>query len=262
MNILDKIIAKKAQRLLEQKSIFPLREIKKAAAKVSPGNFGLSVRRGDGDSIKLIAEIKHASPSEGIIRRDFNVKDIAQTYEKCRVNAVSILTEEDFFKGHLSYIETAKEFLTCPVLRKDFIFDEYQIYEARAFRADAVLLIAAALTKEQAYRLLNIAAECSLHVLFEVHNLKELETALSLDCNIIGINNRDLTNMKIDINTTLSLVKEIPDNKIVVSESGIKSRDECQMLQNAGVDAILVGTAFMKSEDIAISIKRIKDEGR
>ncbi|MBF0458596.1 MAG: indole-3-glycerol phosphate synthase TrpC [Nitrospirae bacterium] len=261
MNILDKIIAKKAQRLLEQKNIFPLSEIKKAASTVSPGNFGLSVSRSNGAPIKLIAEIKHASPSEGIIRRDFNVKDIARTYEQCRVNAVSILTEEDYFRGHLSYIETAKEFLTCPVLRKDFIFDEYQIYEARAFRADAILLIAAALTKEQAYRLLNIAAECSLHVLFEVHNIKELETALSLNCNIIGINNRDLTNMTIDINTTLTLVKEIPDNKIVVSESGIKTRDECQRLQDAGVDAILIGTAFMKSADIAGAIKGIKNEG-
>ncbi|MBF0488400.1 MAG: indole-3-glycerol phosphate synthase TrpC [Nitrospirae bacterium] len=258
MTILDKIIAKKAERLLEQKNVFSLSEIKKAAAAVSARNFESAVRRAGGDSIKLIAEIKRASPSEGVIRLDFNLKDIAQTYEQCRVNAVSILTEEDFFDGRLSYIEEAKETLTCPILRKDFIFDEYQIYESKAFRADAVLLIAAALTQDQAYRLMSIAAECSLHVLFEVHNLKELDMALKLDCTIIGINNRDLTNMTIDINTTLTLAKEIPDNKIVISESGIKSRGDCVMLQNAGVDAILVGTSFMKSGDIASTINSLK----
>jgi indole-3-glycerol phosphate synthase len=259
MAILDKIIAKKAERLLERKNALSLGEIKKAAAgkKASPGDFGLSVRRGAGESIRLIAEIKHASPSEGVIRHNFSLIDIAQTYERCRVDAVSILTEEDFFKGHLSYIGAAREILTCPVLRKDFIFDEYQIYESRAFDADAVLLIAAALTGEQAYRLMSIAAECSLHVLFEVHNLKELETALKLDCNIIGINNRDLANMKTDLNTTLYLIEEIPDDKTVVSESGIKSRDDVVMLQDSGVDAILVGTSFMKSGDIAGTIKNM-----
>ncbi|MEO5360733.1 MAG: indole-3-glycerol phosphate synthase TrpC [Nitrospirota bacterium] len=252
MTILDKIIEKKTQRLIEQKNILSLAEIKKAAANISTASdFESSVRRSTSEPIKLIAEIKHASPSEGIIRHNFNLKDIAHTYEQCRVNAVSILTEEDFFKGRLSYIEAAKGFLTCPVLRKDFIFDEYQIYESRLYKADAVLLIAAALTKEKAYRLMNIATECSLHVLFEVHNRSELYMALSLDCSIIGINNRDLTNMTIDVNTTLTLIKEIPDTKIVVSESGIKSREQVKMLQDAGVDAILVGTSLMKSGDIA-----------
>ncbi|MBF0318292.1 MAG: indole-3-glycerol phosphate synthase TrpC [Nitrospirae bacterium] len=253
MTILDKIIAKKAERLVELKKTLSLSDVKKAAANTSsyPRDFALSVRRTGGQPIKLIAEIKHASPSEGVIRRNFNLPDIAQTYEQCRVSAVSILTEEDFFNGRLPYIEAAKGILTCPILRKDFIFDEYQIYEARAFQADAVLLIAAALNYGQARGLMSIAADLSLHVLFEVHNLKELEMALRLDCSIIGINNRDLTNMRIDINTTLTLIKEIPRGKTVVSESGIKSRDEVMMLQDAGVDAILVGTAFMKSDDIA-----------
>ncbi|MCG6551084.1 MAG: indole-3-glycerol phosphate synthase TrpC [Candidatus Magnetominusculus sp. LBB02] len=254
MTILDKIIAKKAERLLERKKVVPLSKIKEAAALAAPRDFASSIRRAEGDSIKLIAEIKHASPSEGIIRSDFDLKEIAQTYEQCRVDAVSILTEEDFFRGHLAYIDSAKGFLTCPVLRKDFIFDEYQIYESLAARADAVLLIAAALPKEQAYRLMSIAADHSLHVLFEVHNLKELDMALKLNCSIIGINNRDLTNMKIDLNTTYALAKEIPDNKIIVSESGIKTRNDCIMLEEADVDAVLVGTSIMKSRDIAGTI--------
>jgi len=205
----------------------------------------------------LIAEIKKASPSKGIIREKFDHISIAQIYDKKHVHAVSVLTEEDFFMGSLSFLPEVKKITSKPVLRKDFIVDEYQIYETRVNSADAILLIAAILEKNQADEYLNLARELGLSVLFEVHDYKELEMALLIACDIIGINNRNLKTLQIDLNTTSTLRREIPAGKIIVSESGIKSRMDVQKLQNIGVDALLIGTSFMEAEDIGKKIDEL-----
>ncbi len=159
--------------------------------------------------------------------------------------------------GSLSFLAEIRKILTKPLLRKDFIFDEYQIYESRANEADAILLIAAILEKNQAAEYLHLSKELGLSVIFEVSNFKELEMALYIDSNIIGINNRDLKTLNIDINTTLELKKEIPSNKVIISESGIKTKDDVKRLDEAGIHAILVGTTFMEAEDIVIKIREL-----
>ena len=219
-------------------------------------DFQKAIKR-DADNIKLIAEIKKASPSKGIIRKDFNQLAIAKIYEEKKVNAVSVLTEEDFFQGNLSFLPDIKRIITKPILRKDFIFDEYQIYESRAFEADAILLIASALERNQAAEYLHLARELGLSVLFEVHNFGELEMAMIVDSDIIGINNRDLKTLKIDMNTSLSLKNEIPAGKIVVSESGIRTGEDVKKLENAGFDAMLIGTTYMEADDIGMKIDEL-----
>lgn len=236
----------------------PLRELKSKITDIqTPRDFRTAVKRSLDENIKLIAEIKKASPSKGIIREKFDHISIAQIYDKKHVHAVSVLTEEDFFMGSLSFLPEVKKITSKPVLRKDFIVDEYQIYETRVNSADAILLIAAILEKNQAAEYLNLAGELGLSVLFEVHDYKELEMALLIACDIIGINNRNLKTLQIDLNTTLTLMREIPTGKIVVSESGIKSRTDVQKLQNIGVDALLIGTSFMEAEDIGKKIDEL-----
>lgn len=236
----------------------PLRELKSKITDVEkPRDFRTAVKRSLDENIKLIAEIKKASPSKGIIREKFDHLSIAQIYDKKHVHAVSVLTEEDFFMGSLSFLPEVKKITSKPVLRKDFIVDEYQIYETRVNSADAILLIAAILEKNQAAEYLNLARELGLSVLFEVHDFKELEMALLIACDIIGINNRNLKTLQVDMNTTFTLRREIPSDRIVVSESGIKSRTDVQKLQNIGVDALLIGTSFMEAEDIGKKIDEL-----
>jgi indole-3-glycerol phosphate synthase len=251
MGILSDIVAKKKERLKNVKATVSLRDLKAKISGVEGArDFKTSIKRIPDEGIKLIAEIKRASPSKGIIRRDFDLLSIAKTYEKKAVNAISILTEEDFFQGELNFLSEVRKVFKNPILRKDFIFDEYQIYESRANEADSILLIAAILNKNQAGEYLHLAKELKLSVLFEVHNLKELEMALLIENEIIGINNRDLKTLTVDINTTFELKKEIPPDKIIISESGIRNREDVKSLQDAGIDSILVGTAFMEAEDI------------
>jgi len=236
----------------------PLRELKSKITDIqNPRDFRKAVKRSLDENIRLIAEIKKASPSKGIIREKFDHLSIAQIYDKKHVHAVSVLTEEDFFMGSLSFLPEVKKMTSKPVLRKDFIVDEYQIYETRVNSADAILLIAAILEKNQADEYLNIAKELGLSVLFEVHDYKELEMALLIACDIIGINNRNLKTLQTDMNTTFTLRREIPAGKIVVSESGIKSRMDVQKLENIGVDALLIGTSFMEAEDIGKKIDEL-----
>ncbi|MBI5212314.1 MAG: indole-3-glycerol phosphate synthase TrpC [Nitrospirae bacterium] len=256
MNILTKIIRKKTERLTCAKSAVPIRELKKRLTDIEGARDFKGAITGSG-KIKLIAEIKKASPSKGIIGKNFDSVRIASVYEEKPVSAISVLTEEDFFQGHLSYIQIVKDITSKPVLRKDFIFDEYQIYESRANHADAILLIAAALEDNQAKEYLHIAKELGLYVLFEVHDEADLEKGLSIDADIIGINNRNLKTLKIDLSTTFMLKKEIPKDKIVVSESGIKSRDDVVKLQEAGIDAMLIGTSLMEAEDIGKKIDEL-----
>jgi indole-3-glycerol phosphate synthase len=257
MSILNKIVEKKKERLDFLKTRVPLREIKaKALVVEKPKNFRDAVKKNFG-SIRLIAEIKKASPLKGVIRQDFNPITIASIYEEKAVDAISILTEEDFFQGKLEYLSEVKKVTRRPLLRKDFIFDEYQIYESKAHGADAILLIAAMLDKNQAAEYIHLAKETGLHVIFEVHDFKELETALMINADIIGINNRNLKTLSINLDTTFEIKKVIPRNKIIVSESGIKTRADVKKLQDAGIDSILVGTAFLEVVDTRMKIDEL-----
>ncbi|OGW36235.1 MAG: indole-3-glycerol phosphate synthase [Nitrospirae bacterium RBG_13_39_12] len=256
MSILNQIVEKKKERLAYAKQKIPLSELKSKIIDIDrTRDFQKAVKRTD--NIKLIAEIKKASPSGGIIRRDFNLSAIAKIYEDKNVSAVSVLTEEDFFQGSLNFLSAVRKVLSKPILRKDFIFDEYQIYESRANEADAILLIAAALDKNQAVEYLHLAKELKLSVLFEIHNFKELEMALLIESDIIGINNRDLKTLVIDLDTTFELKKEIPSGKIIVSESGIKTREDVKKLEDTGIDSVLVGTAFMEADDVGKKIDEL-----
>ncbi len=258
MDVLSTIMQKKAERLAYSKHIVSLHELKRTIADDDnePRDFKSALSAGKGE-IRLIAELKKASPSKGLIRPVFVPAEIASLYETKRVNALSVLTEEDFFQGSLSYLRIVRDVASKPILRKDFIFDDYQIYESKAHRADALLLIAAALEKNQAQEYLHLAGELGLGVLFEVHNEQDLEKALLVKAEIIGINNRDLKTLKIDLSTTLRLKKDIPEDRIVVSESGIRNRDDVITLMDAGVEAILVGTSLMAAKDIGAKIDEL-----
>ncbi len=258
MSILNTIVARKKERVAFAKMQIPLADLKSAIRnKEASRDFRKAIKR-DEDGLKIIAEIKKASPSKGLIRADFNHIAIASIYQARKVNAVSVLTEEDFFRGNLKILEDVRKIVSCPVLRKDFIFDQYQIYEALAKKSDAVLLIAAILEVKQAEEFLHLARELGISVLFEVHDFKELETALRANAPIIGINNRNLKTLEIDLNTSLDLKKEIPADRIVVSESGIRKREDVEKIQAAGIDAILVGTCLMESPDIGQKIDELR----
>lgn len=258
MSILNKIINRKKERLSLAKAKTSAAHLKTVIKDIPlPLAFEQALKRQEGQ-IRLIAEVKKASPSKGLIRQDFNHKTIAAVYKEKKVNAVSVLTEEDFFQGRLEFLADIKTISLLPVLRKDFIFDEYQIYEARANQADAILLIAAILDENQAEEYLHLCKELDMAVLFEVHDHKELEMALRINAPVVGINNRNLKTLLIDMNTTLELKKEIPVDKIIVSESGIKTRDDVLRLEQAGIDAMLIGTALMEATDIGSKIEELR----
>jgi len=257
MNILNEIVRKKTERLKTAKSAIAITDLKNLLRDMDETRDFRTALKKNGEKIKLIAEIKKASPSKGIIRKDFDLIAIASIYEEKPVNAISVLTEEDFFQGHLFYIQTVKNITSKPILRKDFIFDEYQIYESRANYADAILLIAAILEKNQAGEYLHLARELGLSVLFEVHDEYDLEKSLIINADAIGINNRNLKTLNIDLSTTLRLKKDIPEGKIVVSESGIKNKQDVIKLQEAGIDAMLIGTSLMQSPDIGKKIDEL-----
>lgn len=258
MDIMKSIITNKIERLKDAKSKTPIKDLKNQLIDLqATEDFTNAIKRNK-SSIRLIAEIKKASPTKGIIRDDFDLPGIALIYEDSPVDAISIITEEDFFKGELSFISYVKGITKKPILRKDFIVDEYQIYESRANKADAVLLIAAILQKSQAQEYLHIAYELGLAVLFEVHDEDDLQKALDINAQIIGINNRNLKTMEIDLSNTMRLKECIPTNKIVIAESGIRNKDDVIMLNNAGVDAMLVGTSIMQAKDMKGKINELK----
>lgn len=258
MSVLYKIVDIKKERLSQAKSRISVAGLRTVIKDVPPPlNFEQALKRQDGP-IRLIAEVKKASPSKGLIRQDFDHKTIAAIYRENNVNAISVLTEEDFFQGRLEFLTEVKTISLLPVLRKDFIFDEYQIYEARANQADAILLIAAILDEKQAGEYLHITKELGMAVLFEVHDHRELEMALRINAPVIGINNRNLKTLQIDMNTTLELKKEIPADRIIVSESGIRRRDDVLALEQAGIDAMLIGTSLMESADIGRKIAELR----
>ncbi len=258
MSILKDILKNKKEELETVMSDIPLSELKSRIGDLGkPVSFKEAVRRGQNKGINLIAELKKASPSRGIIRPDFSLAKIISIYEKKDVAAISVLTEKRFFSGSLSSLSQARKKTAKPLLRKDFIFHEYQVYESRASSADAILLIAAALEKSQLSDLYECAKELSLDCLVEVHNWKELDTALYLGAEAIGINNRDLSTLKISLDVSLRLLKDIPDDRIVVSESGISTRKDVEAMEATRTDALLVGTAIMKADDIGAKIDEL-----
>ncbi|MGC2061975.1 MAG: indole-3-glycerol phosphate synthase TrpC [Thermodesulfovibrionales bacterium] len=258
MSVLNRIVEQKKVRIASAKAKRPLSELKSFISGVErPRDFAGAVT-GNAGQVRLIAELKKASPSRGLIRPDFDHRKIASIYEAKAVDALSVLTEEDFFQGKIDYLPEVRAITSRPLLRKDFLVDDYQIFEARACQADAVLLIAAILGKNQAAEYLSCAQELGMAVLFEVHDRKELEMALLIDAPIIGINNRNLKTLSIDLETTFQLRKEIPKEKTVVSESGISRHEDVLRLLEAGVDAMLVGSSFMASPDIGRKIDELR----
>ena len=262
MSILDAIVEKKKDRLSSARSRTSLSELKSRIGDIGKTrNFREAITRGSGP-VRFITEIKKASPSKGLIRDPFDPLAIAAVYEVGGAAAISVITEGDFFQGKIEFLAEVKRTVTKPVLRKDFIFDEYQIYESRANGADALLLIAAILDAAQAEDHLALARELGMSVLFEVHDHEELEKAFSINAPIIGINNRNLKTMTIDLATSLMLKREIPEDRIVVSESGIRSRDDVLAVESAGIDAVLVGTCLMESPDIGSKLNQLTGRSR
>ena len=256
MNRLDEILAYKrheVQKRIQEITLAKLRE--RITPRSDARSFKNAIQRKEG--IALVAEIKRASPSAGVIREDFQPAALARAYEKGGAHALSILTDEHFFQGHLKYILEARSATSLPCLRKDFVVDEYQIWEARLAEADAVLLIVAALRQKEFQHLLQITKEAELDALVEVHNQTELDIALETGALIIGINNRNLQTFQVDLATTEKLAPKIPKDRIIVSESGIHNANDIQRVRKSGVDAVLVGESLMRQPDVEAAVRAL-----
>jgi len=245
--ILRRILARKAAEVAERRTLRPLSALQDAAAAQGPVRpFGAALRE---RNPAVIAEVKKASPSKGVIRADFVPAQIAASYARGGAACLSVLTDVDFFQGTDDFLREARDACELPVLRKDFTVDPYQVVEARAIGADAVLLIVAALGDGQMRELAGAAADVGLDVLVEVHDRAELDRALMLPTPLIGINNRDLHSFDTSLDTTLELLTHIPPDRTVITESGIHSRDDVARMRAAGVEAFLVGEAFMRAPE-------------
>ena len=249
--ILRKILARKAEEVAERKSKHSLASLEgRIQEQTALRGFSAALQqRVAAGGPAVIAEVKKASPSKGVIREDFNPAQIANSYREGGACCLSVLTDRDFFQGSETYLEQARSACDLPVLRKDFTVDPYQVVEARAFGADAVLLIVAALADEQMRELAHAAAEMGLDVLVEVHDRAELERALELATPLIGINNRDLHSFETCLETTLDLLPYIPADRLVITESGIHTAVDVALMRDAGVQSFLVGEAFMRAEE-------------
>jgi len=253
MMILDTIVAQKKQEVAQLK----VEGVRAPDQPVEPPR-GFMQALVNSSEIAVVAEVKKASPSKGVICPDFDPKAIASSYEEGGAEAISVLTDEKFFQGALDYIALVRQEVKLPVIRKDFIIHELQIKQARNFGADAILLIAAILDQEQIKDYLQMSAELHMDVLVEVHDEKELEKSLGAGCKLIGINNRDLRDFTVDLHTTVRLRKEIPASIPVVSESGIKDREDMKMLQDHGITAALIGETLMRSGDRAAALRQLR----
>jgi indole-3-glycerol phosphate synthase len=259
-DVLAEIIAYKREFVAISKAKLPYSEVMAQAKQVqAKPSFIQALQAKMADSKPaLIAEIKKASPSKGLIREDFDAVKIAADYAKGGAACLSILTDEKYFLGRNQYLIDVARCVNLPILRKDFMIDEYQIAEAKAIGASCVLLIMAALSDEQAVELENAAFEHGLDVLVEVHELPELERVLKyLRANLVGINNRNLKTMQVDLQTTINLSKHIPEGKIIVCESGIKTNDDVKNMQNHGINCFLVGESLMLQDDMMVATQNL-----
>ena len=256
-SILDKIVAKKREELAASKWTVSMESLREAIADRSPAlDFAGALRR---NGISLIAEVKKASPSKGLLREDFRPVELAATYVENGASAVSVITDGHFLgePDHLSAVKDSGASGDAPVLRKDFLFDPYQVYEARAIGADSYLLIVDILSPEQLSELISVGLSLGMTPLVETHSAEEIEVAVGAGAEVIGINNRDLHTFVTDLATTEELAPRIPSDKVIVSESGISTPDDLIRLQRFGVDAILVGEALVTAEDTAAKVRSL-----
>lgn len=262
MNILDKICETTKERIEKEKQKISLVEVRKNAESIKniekEKYFNFEKAIGKKEKINFICEIKKASPSKGIIAENFDYIEIAKDYQKAGADAISCLTEPHYFLGADEYLKAVKETVNIPVLRKDFIIDEYMIYKSKNIKADAILLIAAVLDKYKLKDYFDIANDFGLSSLFEIHNEEELEKVLNLNPRIIGVNNRDLKTFEVDINNSVRLRKLIPNNIIFVSESGIKCREDIKTLEENKTSAVLIGESLMTKKDKEKEIKKLR----
>ncbi|MEK6591177.1 MAG: indole-3-glycerol phosphate synthase TrpC [Nitrospinota bacterium] len=268
--MLSKIIKAKGEEIEYLKTKAPLSELKakikdlegarEFLKPLKPAQEGQQSQNRSTESTvtRIIAEVKKASPSQGVIREDFNPSKIAEIYQENGASAISVLTDKIFFQGDIGHLSMVKRVVTLPVLRKDFIIDEYQVFETRAYDADAILLIAAVLEKNQLKDYVYLSRELGMLPLIEVHTLTDIENALSIkETDLIGINNRDLNTFEVDIKTSEKLIQYIPKEITTVSESGIKKREDIVFLQEAGVDAFLIGETLLRERDIGNKLKEL-----
>jgi len=253
--MLDKIIAQKREEVEQIKKVATITYLQERIARQKPPlDLAPALK---GDHIRLIAEVKQASPSRGMLSPNLNPIELARSYAEGGAAAISVLTEANYFMGSIEHLAAIKEVAGLPLLRKDFIFDPYQVYESRAYGADALLLIVAILSQKQLNEFVSLSHSLGLRCLVEVHNKGEVERAVLSEAEIIGINNRDLNTFAVDITTTRSLQPLIPQERIVVSESGIKSKGDIEKLRKWGVDAVLVGEALVTTGDVLAKMKEL-----
>jgi len=256
--ILDKILKHKEKEVADAKGRVPLELLLDQALTMGPTRgFVAALKQKSSAGTAIIAEVKKGSPSKGIIREDFDPVDIARLYESAGATCLSVLTDQKFFYGELAFLPQIASAVAIPLLRKEFIVDPYQIYEARAAGADAILLIAAALGEKELFEFTELSAQLDLDVLLEVHNEEELATALKLPVELIGINNRDLKSFVTDLGVTERLLPLIGNDRLVVSESGINGREDIVRLQKAGARAFLIGESLMREKDISGKLQRL-----
>lgn len=257
--ILDEIVEKRKIQLEREKAAADIETVKKAAERLDRQCISFKNALAKPDRLSVISEVKKASPSKGLIQPNFDPVKIAKEYETCGADAVSCLTEEHYFQGSSEYFKAIRQAIGLPMIRKDFIIDEYQIYEARLMGADAILLIAAVLDDEKLKRFGDTAHSLGLDILAETHDESELERVLALDFDIIGINNRNLKTFEVKLETTARLAGMIPEGKVIVSESGIRDNTDMKTVRSYGADAVLIGETLMRSGNISATLTALRE---